>query len=263
MNRFIYTLLLIPAFSYNIIAGTIVIEGKYQNKNLYIQNSFADNGVGFCAYEVIINGHVTTDEVASKTFEIDFSALPIEVGANVVVEIKCKSNCTPKVLNPEVLRPHLTFEIVDIKVDKKGLLMWSTINEQESLPFIVEQFRWNKWIKVGEINGKGKNKIANSYTFQPVLNSGENKFRVKQVGFEGLEKRSESVSFKSTIKPFSHKINREKSIVQFSEVTLFEVYDVYGNVVKYGYGDSLNIANLAKGFYFVCYDNVVADFTKE
>ena len=44
-------------------AGVILVEGSYQNQNLYIKNSYRSSGVGFCAYEVRINGTVSTDEV--------------------------------------------------------------------------------------------------------------------------------------------------------------------------------------------------------
>jgi len=242
-------------------SGTIIIEGTYQNKNLYIQNSQDEDVVGFCAYEVVINGQISTDEVGSKTFEIDFTSLPIEPGSHVLVEIKHKNGCAPKVLNPDALRAEPTFEVVDIKIDKKGLLGWTTINEKESIPFIIEQFRWNKWIKVGEVNGKGK-KGVNSYLFQTVPNSGENKFRVKQVGFEGDDKRSQPVTFNNDVRHIEHKINKKKMEIQFSGETLFEVYDMYGNIKKYGYGEKMNIANLPKGAYFLCYDNVVTDFNK-
>ena len=178
-----------------------------------------------------------------------------------MVEIKHKNDCAPKVLNPEVLKPQPTFEMVDIKIAKNGLLTWTTTNEQEPIPYVVEQFRWNKWVKVGEVNGKGLKK-TNTYSFQPVLNSGENKFRIKQVGFQGVEKRSEIVSLKTDIKPLGHSVNKEKSIVSFSDKTLFEIYDAYGSIIEYGYGDSLNINNLSKGFYYLCYDNTVVDFTK-
>jgi len=242
-------------------SGTIIIEGIYQNKNLLVQNSPDENGIGFCAYEVLINGQVSTDEINSKTFEIDFSALPIEPGTHVIVEIKHKNDCAPKILNPDALRSEPTFEIVDIKIDKKGLLGWTTINEKESIPFIVEQYRWNKWIKVGELSGKGK-KGTNNYLFQTVPNSGENKFRVKQIGFEGVDKRSQPVTFKSDVKRVEHKVNKEKTEIRFSGETLFEVYDMSGNVKKYGYGGRLSIANLSKGSYFLCYDNVVTELIK-
>jgi len=255
---FSFLLFINSAFAFS---GTIIIEGTYQNKNLFIQNSPDENGVGFCAYEVLINGQLSTDELNSKTFEIDFSALPIEPGTHVIVEIKHKNDCAPKILNPDALRLEPTFEVVDIKIDKKGLLGWTTINEKESIPFIVEQYRWNKWIKVGELSGKGK-KGTNSYLFQTVPNSGENKFRVKQIGFEGVDKRSEPVTFKSDIKQVEHKVNKEKTTIQFSGETLFEVYDMHGNIKKYGYGGQLNISNLPKGSYFLCYDNVVTELRK-
>jgi hypothetical protein len=261
MLRTLFSILFVFISLSVVYSGTIVIEGKYQNKNLYIQNSYAENGVGFCAYEVVINGQVSTDEINSKTFEIDFSALPIEQGTHVVVEIKHKNDCAPKVLNPEALKSEPTFEVVDIKLDKKGLLIWSTINEAESLPYLVEQFRWNKWVKVGEVKGLAK-KGTNNYMFQSVLHSGENKFRVKQVGFGGIDKKSQPVTLKSDVKRLDYKMDSEKSVVTFSDQTLFEVYDLYGNVIKYGYGGLVNISNLPKGSYFLCYDNVVADFTK-
>lgn len=264
LRLFFPFLLLVTSFS-EVLSGTLVIEGKYQNKNLYIQNSYSESGVGFCTYEVTINGQVSTDEMDSKTIEIDFASLPIAVGSKVVVEIKHKNDCTPKILNPEVLKPKSTFEMVDIKINKKGLLSWTTINEQEKLPFVIEQFRWNKWIKVGEIIGNGNNgngTATNEYRFQTVAHSGENKFRIKQTGFSGSEKKSPNVSFTSKVEPPSVKTDEATSDIQFSSETLFEIYDLYGNVVKYGFSNSLNTANLPKGSYFLCYDNIVTEYIK-
>jgi hypothetical protein len=255
------SLLLVVVFNV-VTANTIVLEGKYMNKNLFIQNSISDEGVGYCAYEIVINGHVTTDEVTSATIEVDFSALPIEPGAPVVVEIKHKNNCAPKVLNPEVLKPQPSFEMVDFKISENGLLNWTTINENESIPFIVEQYRWNKWVKVGQVNGKGKMKGTNSYFFQSVPHSGQNKFRVKQEGFGGMEKRSESATFQFNINPISHKTGSNKHQIVFSGETLFEIYDQFGSVMKYGYGKEVNIENLRNGKYFLCYDNTVSELTK-
>lgn len=170
-------------------AGTIILEGKYQDKNLYVQNGYAGNGVGFCTYEVTINGQTSTDEVNSSAFEIDFSAFQIKPGTPVVVEIKHKDDCSPKVLNPEALKARATFEVTSIDVDKSGLLSWSTKNEMGSLPYVVEQFRWNKWIPIGEVKGEG-DMDNNTYSFQTIPHSGENKFRVKQIGYGGVTKTS-------------------------------------------------------------------------
>jgi hypothetical protein len=246
--------------TYTVFAGIIVLEGKYQDKNLYIKNSFAGNGVGFCTYEVSINGKVSTDEVNSSAFEIDFSALNILPGTSVIVEIKHKDDCSPRVINPEALKPKATFEVVNINIDKNGLLIWSTKNETGSLPFIVEQFRWNRWVQVGEVQGSGK-KDANNYMFQTNDHSGENMFRIKQIGFNGI-KESNTVKFIALSAKPSMNI-KASSNIEFSIETMFEVYDVYGKILKRGFGRDLSINDLTMGQYYLCYDNTIVDFLKK
>ena len=54
-------------------AEELVVKGTYQGENIYVKNPFAPSGVGFCAYEVTVNGTITTDEINSSAFEIDLS----------------------------------------------------------------------------------------------------------------------------------------------------------------------------------------------
>ncbi len=262
MKKLILSSFLILASMPLLKAGVIVVEGKYQDKNLYVQNGYAGNGVGFCTYEITINGHVSTDEVNSSAFEIDFRAFEIKPGTAVTVEIKHKDDCSPKVLNPEALKPRATFEVVAINIDKSGLLSWSTKSEMGSLPFIIEQYRWNKWVPIGQVEGKGS-MDNNSYSFQTIAHSGENKFRVKQVGYGGVAKMSNSVSFVSTIMQPTYTFAKDTKNIQFSAETLYEVFDVYGNVIKRGFGTNLDVANLGKGEYYLCYDNIMSDFKKK
>ena len=91
--------------------GVIVLTGNYQGKNLYIQNPYGSGGVGFCVIEVLVNGNIATDEIASSAFEVDFKPHKLNVGDKVEIKIKHKEDCKPKVLNPEVLKPKSTFEI--------------------------------------------------------------------------------------------------------------------------------------------------------
>lgn len=242
-------------------AGVVVIEGKYQNKNLYVQNGFTDAGVGYCAYEVTINGQVTTDEVNSSAFEIDFSQFQIAPGTEVVVEIKHKDDCAPKILNPEVIKPKPTFEVVSMHITKEGLLTWTAKNEMGSLPYIVEQFRWNKWIKIGEVDGKGV-PGQHEYSFKTTPHSGENKFRVKQVGYNAQTKTSNAVTYMSTQPQLTYTASRNLTDVMFSGETMYEVYDAYGTIMKKGFGKAVNMANLPKGQYYLCYDNAMAELKK-
>ncbi|CAN5563988.1 hypothetical protein BH10BAC1_BH10BAC1_01000 [soil metagenome] len=255
------TSLFLISFS-NAFSGIIVLEGKYQDKNLYVQNGYAGNGVGFCTYEVIINGKVSTDEVNSSAFEIDFPAFSIAPGTPVTVEIRHKDDCSPKVLNPEALKPKATFEVVNINIDKNGILNWSTKNEMGSLPYVVEQYRWNKWIPVGEVKGGGSLE-KNNYTFQTTGHSGENKFRVKQIGYADLAKTSANVTYVSAVGQPTYAMSKTGNEIDFSAETMYEVFDEYGNVIKRGFGIKLDIANLSKGSYYLCYDNIMTDFVKK
>ncbi len=83
---------------------TIVLEGEYSGKNLFVQNPYAANGVGFCVSEVYVNGKMTSDEINSENFEIDLTAMALKEGDKVKIEINHLKDCAPKILNPEVLK---------------------------------------------------------------------------------------------------------------------------------------------------------------
>ena len=243
-------------------AGVLIVEGKYQQKNLYIQNGFSSNGVGFCAYEVKVNGQITTDEVNSSAFEIDLSSFKLKAGDRITIEIGHKDGCMPKVLNPEAIKPRPTFDMLSIDINRDAVLTWGTKNELGSLPYIIEQFKWNKWVYVGEVMGDGSTK-NNMYKFKVTPTSGENKFRVKQVGYGGLPRYSKEVVYTSLMDKPSFKLEEGNKTVSFSNETTFEVYDYYGNVLKKGFGNNVDISSLPKGKYYLCYDNVVSEIEKK
>lgn len=252
----------IVVLSFNLKAGVLILEGKFQNKNVFIQNAFGANGVGFCATEIKVNGKITTDEVNSSAFEIDLTAMNIKAGQKVVIEISHKSDCVPVVLNPEVLKPRPTFEVVSMNINSSGILKWTAKNESGPLPYVVEQFKWNKWVYVGEVQGVG-NPDNHDYSFQIATHSGENKFRVKQVGLGATPKVSSPVIINSGTDKPSFMITKNNKAIQYTHETAFEVYDAFGTVVKKGFGKETDIDNLAKGKYYLCYDNLVSEFDKK
>lgn len=246
------------------MAGNIVLEGNYQGKNLFVKNAFAGTGVGFCVFEVTVNGSVTTDEWNSSAFEIDLSILNLDLGDQIVVVIKHKDDCpTPKVLNPEVLNPKSTFKTQSISVSSSGTLTWNTTDEAGVLTYVVEQYRWNKWVYVGEVDGAGITGKTNSYSFQCTPHSGENKFRVKQIDYTGIPRYSPTAEFTSTV-PFvtgaTAKVDRS---ISFSAETMYEVYDIHGNIVKKGFSSTIDASNLKKGIYYLNYDNSTIEFMKK
>ncbi len=248
-------LLIAAAFTMPGFAGVIFLEGNYQGRNLFIQNPFSEAGVGFCVFEVTVNNQIATDEINSSAFEVDMNNFGLGVGDPVVVRIRHKDGCTPVVLNPEVLRPKSTFDIVRQSIKDDGTYTWVTTNETGELPFIVEQKRWNKWVKVGEVMGKGK-PGEHVYTFQVTPHSGENTYRVRQVDLTRRSRISENVKLTDNRVPLiTWSPTKPKDEIIFSGKTLFEIYDQYGNIVKRGYGERIDVSTLKKDLYYLNYDS--------
>jgi len=246
-------------------AGVITLEGNYQGKNLYIQNPFASSGVGFCTYEVQINGVTTTDEIQSSAFEIDFSFFQLALGSKVEVKIKHKDECKPKVLNPEVLKPMSTFEIEAMKVNPNGQLLVTTKGEVGKLTYYVEQFRWNKWVVVGEFEGKGTPQ-SSDYSFSiATVHSGENRFRLKQIDGTGKPRYSFETKLRSPLPEVTWSPGDGKKVgdeIKFSDKTMYEIYNAYGNIVDKGISDRISVAKLEKGNYYLNFDSKTASFKK-
>ncbi len=244
-----------------VYAGTIVLEGKYQQKNVYVINSVAEAGVGFCVYEVTVNGEVTSDEINSHAFEIDLSIFGFKLGDAVIVTVKYKEGCEPRILNPGALEPQPTFETTNIDISNSGLISWETSNEQGELPFVIQQFKWNKWVNVGEVKGKGTS-VRNAYTFQANPVSGENKFRIVQKSYEGKLRKSPTVEFDSVMDAVKYSFDKKEKAVIFTEETNFELYNAYGQIIKRGFGKKVNMESLPKGDYYISFDNETQKFLR-
>ncbi len=240
-------------------AAKLIIEGKFQNKNLFVHNAVAQGGVGFCAKEVKVNGLVTTDETNSTAFEIDLISLGLKFGESVIIEITHNDGCVPKILNPEDLKPKPTFEVLTMNITGDGTFEWTAKNEMGSLPYIIEHFKWNKWVPVGEVEGVGT-PGKHTYAFKVIMHSGENKIRVRQRGFNSATKVSPEMVVKSELEKPTYTM--QKNRITFSKNTSFEIYDIYGMVVKTGFGKLITIDNIKKGKYYLCYDNEVTEIKK-
>jgi hypothetical protein len=259
MKKILTSLTLAILTSFSALAGTIVLEGTYQKENLYIVNSIAESGVGYCVYEVLVNGEVTSDEVNSQAFEIDLSIYNFRQGQDLVVTIKYKDGCEPKVLNEDALSPKPSFEIVEIDANRDGALEWTTKNEKGRLPFIVQQFKWNKWVDIGEVMGKGESG-KNNYSFQVSPVSGKNQVRVVQKTKDGDVRPSPVTQFNSTKKAVSYSYDKKSSALTFTEETSFELYNGYGQIVKRGKSASVDMSAFPEGEYYISFDSSTEKF---
>ena len=241
---------------------SIILQGHFQGRSIYVQNPFGSSGVGFCVTKVTVNGGVTTDEIASSAFEIDFANFQLKVGDPLEVEIFHKLDCSPKVINPQVLEPKSTFQTISINVGDDQVLNWKTSKEKGKLTYIVEQYRWNKWIKAGEVEGVGTDG-EQEYKFKVTTHSGENKFRVKQVDYTGRPRMSTAATFIDTeVKEVEFYPKKVKKEITFTQKTKYEIFDSFGNIVKKGFGDKIDCVTLKKGLYYLNYDNTNDEFSK-
>jgi len=259
--KLLFLVLLVPFLSF---AGqVIVLEGNYQLRNIYVSNKILPSGVGYCITNVLVNGEVSTDEINSEAFEIDLSLFNFSIGDPISVEIHYRDDCQPDIINPLALKPQATFKTDKIALDG-DVLNWEASNESGSLPFRVQQFKWNKWVTVGEVEGKGTSG-PNKYKYKVNAITGRNRFRVIQKSGDGRTKVSPEVVYNSNVSQVVFEYEKKEDQIVFSRETSFEVYDAYGRIIKKGYNKSIDVTDLEKGkksIYYINYDNTFAEFSK-
>ncbi len=241
-------------------------EGQYQGSNLYINNPKQMDGFGYCIIKVTVNGDVLPGSIQSSNFTVDFSMFNLSKGDDVFVVLEHFDGCTPRFLNPEVLLPKSTFEIVDISMNKDAHLKWTTKNEGGVLDYAIEKYKWNNWVSVGQVRGKGK-KSLNSYSYKIPLHSGLNKIRVSQMDNSGKRRVSKSITYTSDLAAFSMSPSSVKDYIYFysagkKKKTRFEVFDAFGNLLKAGFSNRVDCRNIVNGIYYVNYDNRTEKFIK-
>lgn len=234
-------------------AEELKISGVYQGENVYVMNPFVASGTGYTVTGVIVNGTATTDDINSSAFEIDLSKYELTKGDKIEIIIKHHESSTPKIVNPEVLKPQSTFTVSTIKVVNDNKLTWTTTGESGSLPFIVEQFRWNKWIKVATIDGKGT-PGTNSYSAAVNVTSGYNRFRVKQIDYTRKPRYGKEVKHRSMKAEISYAFVKPYNEITFSAETMYELYNSKGVLIEKGLGTKINTTKLGVESYYLNFD---------
>lgn len=257
MNKQAFLSFLLLIFSAAACAQEIILEGIYCGKNIYLQNPRSDTG--FCMQQVFVNGIGMTFDSADAV-QVKLDTLGLKDGDKIEVRIVHKNDCKPKVLNYNPCPPKY-IQFVSISIDSTGTLKWKTVRETHSYPFIIERFQWNKWVKIGEVQGKG-GADENEYSFVFKPHSGTNLVRVKQYNYQDVPNVSKSAEYISTAREVdvtSHRIYHE--IVLTGE-TMYELYDQSGNVVSKGYGKKIDAKNIPRGIYYLNIDNKMIEVFK-
>jgi hypothetical protein len=265
-TRHVFLLSIFLTHQFFSFGAALSIEGSYQGKNLYVQNPMSDDGFGYCVTKVTVNGDVLPGAIGSSAFEINFSFFNLTIGDPLFIVIEHNDGCIPTILNPEVLLPKSTFETESIVVDNNGNLIWKTTKEDGKLTYHIEQFKWNKWVVVGEVQGKGTSNL-NAYEFSVSPHFGLNTLRVSQTDHSGSKRVSPEVKFTSSAKKITKSPVKVKDYIYFyvdgnEAETQYEIFDAYGNLVKQGLDSKIDCSNLLSGAYYINFDNVNEKFIK-
>jgi hypothetical protein len=240
-------------------AEEYTVKGIYQGKNLFIQNSITDDEKGeFCITAVKVNDVEIPDEVRSSAFVISLDEMNLSMGQSINIVFTHENKCAPLIINPEVLKPLITYELKSYNLVSNHL-NFETTNEAARIPFVIEEYRWGKWLEIAQKDGIG-GPDDNEYKVRVYPHNGLNLYRIKQIDHMERIEYSDTLSFNMEIEEV-HMTSKNiaKGNIEFSAETLYELYNEFGERVRFGGGDSIDISDLENGKYYISWDDKVAE----
>ena len=236
------------------------ITGVYYGYNLYVMNPVTPEGK-YSVTKVLVNGLKTKDQIKSASFEIDFSLIGIEQGNPVSIKLEFHKNFPPTIINTEDLLPPDDFKFVNI-MSKRGKLFWRISGRPGRSPFVLEQFRWNRWLKVTEVEVRDTIE-AGFYGVDIEAHSGLNIYRIKKIDARGQVVYSKDEKYRSGDQPEVFIVpTKTPNELMFTYETLYEIYTSKGKLIKKGKEKYVDISELPKGKYYVNYDNKTEVFSR-
>ena len=235
------------------------MTGEYQGKNIYVQNPLSSDKINFCTSQVYLNERLINTSPKTSAFEIDLSKL--EIGGPVFIKIVHKEDCTPKVINPQVIRSKSRFQFLNVNADALSV-HWSTVGELPYGKFFLEHYRNRKWVNIETLTGKGSFD-ANQYDIAPEHHTGDNKYRIKYVQSDGKIFFSQIFDYFHDVEPISFYPTMVVDKITLSRTSDYAVVDSYGNKITSGKGTEIELNNLKAGLYFLYIDNREEKFVKK
>jgi len=238
--------------------GKREIISVYTCQNIYIQNPFADDLNHYCIDSIELNGKLYTKDVEKSSIAIKLDSLYIPLGSPIKITLYYKVTCMPKILTPMHPRgSKLTFN--SIQLNKDGVLTWKTTNDSIGIrpPFLIEQFRFNRWIRISEIEQTWKSE--NTYSTRVNLLPGINTFRINS--YSGYI--SDTITIDSEIKPIPYSIDSINKKITFADSVSFELQrnDKFSIRFDNGRNTMIDFSMYEPGKYILFYDNEVIYLT--
>lgn len=244
------------------LSQELIIQGVFTGSNVYVVNPFTKSDHTWSIKTITINDKLYTEDIKSSAFEIELLQMGFRLGEELRFRIKYMDSVKPSIINQEAIQAFSSFEIKKSFIDKDQFLNWQCTNEMGSLLFHIEQYRWDKWIIIGQVKGMGTSD-PNDYKIKVPIHSGVNKFRIHQIDHTDKIRYSEVIEYESSISPVFLVNKKVKSKLRFSTPTQFEIFDLFGNLIFDGFGNEVRFDDISSGKYYVNFDNTIGEFTKE
>ncbi len=235
------------------------VTGEYQGKNIYVQNPLSPDQVNFCTKAVYLNQQLILRSPKASAFVIDLSGL--KIGDPVFIKIVYTSGCSPKIINPQVIRSKSKFRFINESADAISL-NWSTSGELPHGTFFVEHYVQKKWVVMKEVPGKGSFE-NNQYVIKPGHHTGENKYRIRYQQNDGKVFFSRVFQYFNDVEPVSFYPVKVKDKITLSRDAEYEIHDGQGREILRGSGKEIYLARLKPGTYYLYVDNRKEKFVKE
>ncbi len=236
----------------------IEIDGTYQGENLLVTNPYMMAVNGHCIKTISINGKPVIQDPDFKKIGVNLAFLG--KGEYVNLTIKHYKDCHPRLMNSKALLSNTKFDMVSISVDN-DFIQWTTNNEKNQQPFVIEKLLFNKWIRIGKQIANGNEGYSN-YKHAVTHHSGVNKYRIKRRDITNYFIYSNILSYSSAKEPVSFQPTRVDDFIRISETCEFKIVNERGVLVLEGNSNSVDASGLAPGVYYMQFDNRTEKFYK-
>ncbi len=232
--------------------------GVYNGKNLFVQNPLSSNMKDYCTREVWVNDSKVLTNPRSSAFTINLSGLSPK--SPVTVRIVHNNGCTPKIINPQVVRTQTDFRYISIHLDG-SLLEWVTNGELASGKFFVERWENDKWKTIESVGAKGGE--DSRYRLEVDHLPAVNRYRIKYLQSDGETFYSSVQTFEESVDRITFAPTRVSDKIYLSRETDYVVSDPKGNELLKGHGKEIQLGHLTTGLYYLTIDDRREKFFKK
>lgn len=157
----------------------------------------------------------------------------------------------------------ISVDSLQLSVDSSGVARISVPADYVS-DISIQQYKWNKWVNATSIQ-VSRLPIDSVYILKVLLHSGENRLRLRSIpGDSGdvsyycceiMVQRKSAVLIDDKVGQYG-----QADTIHLPELSMWEIYDQSGNLLRKGTSDRIPLNGLEEGGYYLNYDNRTTQF---